>query len=70
MLIIGGESADGARSWPYVAACLPVWRLYGAEEKLGLLRHGFGHNFPPPGPQRELAYDWLDQCLNGPAGAK
>jgi hypothetical protein len=63
-LLIGGESADGARSWPYVEANLPVWRLFGAEERLGLLRHRFGHDFPPPGPERDLVYGWLDHWLS------
>jgi hypothetical protein len=64
LLIIGGESADGAKSWPYVEAVLPVWRLYQKEERLGLLRHDEGHHFPSPGPKRELAYRWLDQWLS------
>ena len=60
LLVIGGESADGAASWPYLEACLPVWRLYDAEERVGLLRHEHGHNFPPPGKERELVWAWLD----------
>lgn len=63
LLVIGGESADGAQSWPYIDAALPLWRLYGAEDRIGLLRHNEGHNFPSPGPQRELAYGWLDRWL-------
>lgn len=68
ILIVGGESADGAQSWPYVEAALPVWRLYGdppdgAVDRVGLLRHDEKHNFPSPGPKRELAYGWLDHWL-------
>ena len=63
LLIIGGESADGARSWPYVESNLPVWRLLGAGDRLGLLRHAHGHNFPPPGEEREKVYKWLDRSL-------
>lgn len=62
-LLIGGESADGARSWPFIAANLPVWRLFGAEERLGLMRHAYGHDFPPPGPEREAVYRWLEHWL-------
>ena len=62
-LLIGGQSADGAQSWPYIEAALPVWRLFGAEERLGLLRHHFGHDFPPPGPEREQVYAWLDHWI-------
>ena len=48
-LLIGGESADGAQSWPYMEAALPVWRLFGAEDRLGLLRHAHGPRFPAAG---------------------
>jgi dienelactone hydrolase len=63
LLIIGGESADGAHSWPYIEATLPVWRLYDAEARLGLLRHDEKHEFPSPGAEREAAYEWLDAML-------
>jgi dienelactone hydrolase len=63
LLVIGGGKTDGAHSWPYVEASLPVWRLYGVEERLGLLLHDGGHNFPKPGPDRERAYAWLDHWL-------
>lgn len=63
LLVIGGESADGAFSWPFVEACLPVWGLYGAESRLGLLRHDEKHNFPAPGPTRERVWAWLDEQM-------
>jgi hypothetical protein len=63
ILIIGGESADGAKSWPYVEACLPVWRLCGAEERVGLLRHEEKHNFPSPGAKRQRVWEWLDEQM-------
>jgi hypothetical protein len=63
LLIIGGESADGAKSWPYVAANLPFWKMLDAEERLGLLRHAHGHDMPPAGPERERVYAWLDHWL-------
>ncbi len=62
-LLIGGESADGAKSWPYIEANLPVWKLYGAEDRLGLLRHTDGHLFPKPGKDRDRVYEWLDEQL-------
>jgi dienelactone hydrolase len=62
-LLIGGESADGAQSWPYVEAALPAWRLFGKEERVGLFRHTYGHDLPPPGPDRERVYGWLDHWL-------
>ena len=63
LLVIGGESADGAKSWPYIEANLGVWNLSGAADRLGLLRHTYGHDFPPPGDDRDRAYRWLDHWL-------
>jgi len=46
-LVVGGESgagaADGNRSWVLIEAALPVWRLFGEPQRLGLLNHGEGH---------------------------
>jgi len=64
LLIVGGEQFDGAMSWPFVEACLPVWRLYDAEDRLGLLRHDGKHNLPAPGEKRELMWLWLDQQMH------
>jgi pimeloyl-ACP methyl ester carboxylesterase len=63
LLVIGGESADGAKSWPYIAANLGVWKLFDATDRLGLLRHTHGHDFPLPGEERERVYRWLDRWL-------
>ncbi|HEX6210450.1 MAG TPA: dienelactone hydrolase family protein [Methylomirabilota bacterium] len=57
-LLVGGESADGAASWPYIEAALPVYRLYGAPPRLGLLNHGQGHRVPPEVLPRLL--EWLE----------
>lgn len=60
-LILGGESgsgaADGDRSWPYVAAALPVYQLYGQPARLGLLNHHKGHSIPPDA--RAKLSEWL-----------
>jgi hypothetical protein len=46
-LVLGGETgpgaADGDRSWPYLEAALPVWKLFDGPPRLGLLNHGEGH---------------------------
>jgi dienelactone hydrolase len=60
-LLIGGDSADGDRSWPYIAEALPVWKLAGAGDAVGLLNHRRGHAFPPEA--RSLAERWLDAFL-------
>ncbi len=60
-LLIGGESADGARSWPFVAAALDVYRLYSHTGRIGLYDHGQGHTVPPLAEQR--VYEWLATYL-------
>jgi dienelactone hydrolase len=61
VLLIGGDSADGARSWPYVEAARPAWELYGRGEAVGLLNHGRGHEYPEEA--REAAGLWLGWFL-------
>jgi dienelactone hydrolase len=61
MLVMGGGSADGDNSWPFVKAALPVYELYGAGNRIGLYNHKGGHSFPREG--RRIAYRWLDHWL-------
>ncbi len=60
-LILAGESgagaADGDRSWPYVAAALPAYRLYGEPARIGLLNHHQGHTISPE--VRAKLLEWL-----------
>jgi hypothetical protein len=37
--------------------------MLGAEQRLGLMRHGRGHDYLPPGEQREAVYQWLDHWV-------
>lgn len=62
-LLIGGESADGRQSQPYIEAVKPIWHLAGADDSLKLLLHKEGHNFPSPGLDRDTVYQWLDRQL-------
>jgi dienelactone hydrolase len=57
-LLVGGDSADGRASWPFVAAAQSVYRLYREPPRLGLLNHGKGHAVPPDVLPRLL--DWLE----------
>ncbi|MEW6753651.1 MAG: dienelactone hydrolase family protein [Candidatus Latescibacterota bacterium] len=60
-LLIGGGGADGPRSWPFIQAVLPVFRLYGGTPRVGLLNHGQGHSVPPEAATR--LYEWLEAYL-------
>jgi hypothetical protein len=57
-LLIGGNSADGEKSWPFVEAAMPAYRLYGGAVRLGLYNHGQGHSVPPEAERR--IYQWLE----------
>lgn len=60
-LLVGGDSADGDRSWPFIEAALPVYRLYGTPARLGLFNHRKGHSVPPEAEAK--IYDWLTTYL-------
>ena len=57
-LLVGGGQADGPRSWPFVEAALPVYKLYGGRSRIGLYDHGKGHNVLPEAA--EHIYQWFD----------
>ncbi len=56
-LLLGGDSADGDRSWPFIAAVLPIYKLYGATARVGLLNHRQGHSVPPEAQRR--IHEWF-----------
>ena len=60
-LLVGGDSADGERSWPFIAAALPVYRLYDTPSRVGLYNHGKGHAVPPEAEAR--IYEWIETYL-------
>ncbi len=62
LLVLGGDSADGDASWPFIHAALPVYQLLGASERIGLVNHRGGHSFPQSA--RKIAYRWLDDWLH------
>jgi dienelactone hydrolase len=62
VLILGGDSADGDASWPFLHAVLPVYRLLGAGDRVGLINHRGKHTFPREA--RSVAYRWLDHWLH------
>ena len=60
-LLLGGDSADGERSWPFIEAVLPVYRLYGGTPRVGLFNHKKGHSVPPEAERR--IDQWFDAYL-------
>ena len=66
-LLLAGESADGDRSWAFIEAVRPVYRLLGAEGKLGWLNHRLGHRYPPEA--QAVAEEFLDRFLRGEGGS-
>jgi dienelactone hydrolase len=57
-LLLGGDGFDGAQSWPFIEAVLPVYRLYGAACRVGLYNHRQGHHLPPEAAER--IYEWFE----------
>ena len=58
-LLVGGDSADGDASWPFIEAALPVYRLLEKRPpRLGLLNHKQGHAIPPAVEPR--LYEWME----------
>jgi predicted esterase len=60
-LLLAGESVDGAKSWPFIEAALPVYALYGQPARVGLLNHKKGHTVPPEAAPR--LYEWFEKYL-------
>jgi hypothetical protein len=60
-LLVGGDSADGARSWPFIDAALPVYGLYEKTRRLGLFNHHQGHSVPAEAEQR--IHEWLTEYV-------
>lgn len=58
---MGPGAADGDRSWPYVAAALPIHRLGREPPRLGLEVHGAGHRLTDHVVERLT--EWLTVTL-------
>ena len=56
-LLVGGESADGDKGWPFIEAALPVYELFGKPARLGQFNHRMGHAVPPEAERR--IEEWL-----------
>jgi hypothetical protein len=60
-LLIGGESADGDRGWPFIESAMPVYRLYDRQPAFGQWNHRQGHAVPPEAVERIL--EWFEAYL-------
>lgn len=56
-LLVGGDSADGDPSWPFITAAAEVYRLFDDSPRLGLLNHRLGHAVPPEAHAKML--EWM-----------
>jgi hypothetical protein len=61
-LLIGGDSADGERSIPYINAVKPVYELYGKPGNIEFFDHGKGHDIVPESDAATFA--WLIRHLS------
>lgn len=60
-LLLGGDSADGDKSWPYILNVKPIYDLLGASDAIAFFNHKQGHAYPPEAQKR--AYEWIDHWL-------
>ena len=56
-------ATDNLRTWNYLEAARPAYRLYGASARLGMLLHDRGHCVPPEA--EGVLYGWLDEFVKG-----
>lgn len=61
ILVVAGDDADGDRSWAFVKAARPVYRLLGVGDRIGLYNHHKKHTFPTEA--QNVAYRWLGHWL-------
>jgi hypothetical protein len=60
-LLIGGDSADGEHSRPFIHAVRPVYRLYDKPWNIELRNHGQGHSAVPI--TETWTYGWIKDHL-------
>jgi dienelactone hydrolase len=60
-LLVGGESADGDRGWPFIDSALRVYDLFGKPARIGQFNHRKGHAVPPEAQER--IDEWLKAYL-------
>lgn len=61
-LLIAGNSADNDKSWYYINATKPVYKLYGKEQNIGAFNSRLGLHMPSP-EAVYLSVEWLKRFL-------
>jgi dienelactone hydrolase len=60
-LLLAGDSADSDKSWAFIDAVRPVYKLLGASENIGWFNHHLGHRYAPEA--RTVAEEFFDRHL-------
>lgn len=60
-LLLAGNFADNDKSWAFIEATMPVYKLLGAPENVGWFNHGMGHRYSPEA--RAVAEEFFDTHL-------
>jgi dienelactone hydrolase len=60
-LLLAGDSADSDKSWAFIEAAMPIYKLFAASENLGWFNHHQGHRYSPEA--REIAEAFFDEHL-------
>lgn len=60
-LLLAGDSADGDRSWAFIQAVTPIYKLLRAPDNIGWVNHHQGHCYSPKA--RAVAEAFLDRHL-------
>jgi dienelactone hydrolase len=60
-LLLAGDSSDSDKSWAFLEAAKPVYKLFNATENLGWFNHHGGHRYSPEA--RKVAEEFLDAHL-------
>jgi hypothetical protein len=56
-LLIGGDEYDAAKSWYYINAARPVYKLHSSPRNIGYFNHHKGHTPTPEAAWRSM--EWL-----------
>lgn len=61
-LLIAGDSADGDRSWPFIAKAMAVYRFYLRKPTIAFYNHRTGHPLTKEAEKR--SYQWINMAFD------